>query len=1047
MSNCNSILSIHSGMGTTQNDRVKPALQPGYFRLDERSEQDFILFVQKLSAYIKFYNEFDINEGNWSTFFEKESTSILILIANWNIELLQSSYKNKEHEILINTEPASQKTILLNYFKEIKSHFTSLTEKAEYLNDEIIEKQNLLSSSYIITEKLDFIINQANNSADIPALIKNYTFSKTVQQLFGLLASWKSFSQNAIEYQLNNYAGHTPHYTLFLTFLKLLNVAKEKLNEFTKNHLDFYYKDVLRITNKDAEPDYVHLITEPFGTKPFIVPKGTIFPAGKNTAGQSKFYASTHDHTVNAIKLASLTSMHFDNSKYFKADLFDLNAKNKGFNAFTTNKAEYKEALMIASPLLFMQSGERIIYLQFNNKHYDADDFTFFITGKEQIIEITNKDTTNTHEIKLVIPAGEKSIVPFDKKIHNGFEVSTTFPVLKIVPKNTAIISSITRIEITVKVNNFKSFTLDSDFGNIDVEKPFYPFGEFPKNGNSIFISSNEFFIKNNAEANFTFSSILPPAIKIRRTSEKAKDVPSPEKWIKDKVNIYQLNNNTWQDYSGTLKPVVNTYPLKEYRFDEADEATSNGKIKIELDYYEYKGETFLQNFIQASQDKTRLPYKPRVKEFIFNYTTSQTIDLYTRKNEKNPVEVYKSLPFGFEKINKGAFKFSKNNNLEGELYLGFDNAVANDGLSLLIQLEEGTANPQLEPAAVSWYYLTNNAWEEIEANTMGDETLSLTQSGLVSITIPEYKVLTNTKLAPGLFWLKIKISNIYAVCKFIGIHTQALKAVLTDFESAGITFTENTSKETINKAYRPINAVKKILQPYTSFGGKIAEPDELLYTRISERLRHKNRAITTWDYEKIILQEFPEVYRVKTLSHYRYDTQISNVSAGYTTLIPVAKSSGSENISWRPLLSLNKMLRIKEYLGKIASPHARINVKPPKAEMIEVHFNVKFHSKPGMDTRLYINRLMETINAYLSPWAYEGNEVAFATNIEFSSIIQLVDNQEYVDYLTDFKISQFVLDENNQKIGGAIQNLTKITPQTDFTLFIPNETHQIEEI
>jgi hypothetical protein len=551
-------------MGTTQNDRVKPALQPGYFRLDERSEQDFILFVQKLSAYVKFYNEFDVHDGNWSGFFEKESTSILILIANWNIELLQSSYKNKEHEILINEEPASQKAILLDYFNEITNHYTTLTEKANYLDDAIIEKQNLLSSSYVIFEKLKYIIDQATGSTDIPALIKNYAFSKTIQQLFGLLASWKNFSQNAIEYQLNNYAGHTPHYTLFLAFLKLLNVAKEKFNEFTKNHLDFYYKDVLRVKNENARPDYVHLIAEPFpGTKPFMIPKGAIFLGGKNTAGQNKFYAATQDRAINAIKLNSFLSMHFTASKYYKADLLDLNAKSKGFNVFTAGKTEYKEAMMIASPLLFMQSGERIIYLQFNNKHYEADDFTFFITGKEQIIEITNKDTTASHLIKLVIPASEKSIVPFDKKVHSGFEVSTAFPVLKIVPKSTAVINNISRIELTVKVNNFKSFKLDSSVGSIDIEKPFYPFGEFPKSGNSMFISSNEFFMKNNAEASFSFPAILTPSIKTKRTEERLKDVPNPTKWIKDKVNIMQLDNGVWQDYSDHLKPVVNNYPVK----------------------------------------------------------------------------------------------------------------------------------------------------------------------------------------------------------------------------------------------------------------------------------------------------------------------------------------------------------------------------------------------------------------------------------------------------------------------------------------------------
>lgn len=1049
MSNCNAILSIHTGMGTTQNDRIKPALQPGYFRLDERSEQDFILFVQKLSAYVKFYNEFDMAEGSWKVFFEKESTSILILIANWNIELLQSSFKNKEHEILINAESAEQKELLVNYFAGIKEYFGKLSEKTNLLDDEIIDKQNLLASSYTISDKLDLIINQASSSADIPILLKNYVFAKSVQQLFGLLTSWKSFSQNAIDNQLNGYAKHTPHYALFLAFIKLLNVAKEKLNEFTKNHLDFYYRDILRVQSEEAKPDYVHLIAEPHNTVPFLLPKGTIFPAGKNTAGQNKFYASTADHTANAAKLNSFVSSYLNNSKYYKTDLLPLNGKNKGFNAFTTNQSEFKEDLMIASPLFFLQSGERYIYLQFNNQSYNADDFNFFITGKEKIIEITDKDTTISHEIKLTIPAEEKSIVPYDEKLHAGFVVSTSFPVLKIVPKNTAVISSISRVEITVKVNRFRSYILNSDFGPINTEKPFYPFGEFPKSGNAVFVSSKEFFMKDNAQADFVFTSMLAPVTKRKRTSERSKDIPysTRSKWLKDKVTIFQLDKSEWKEYSDSLKTVINNYPLKEYNFEDTDDSNVNGKIKIELDYYKYNGETFMQDFIQASQDKTTLPYKPRFKEFVFNYTVTQSINLLSRRAEANPVEIYKSLPFGFEKIRKGIFRFSQSNPLEGNIYLGFENAGAQDALTFLIQLEEGTANPQLEPAAVKWKYLTNNRWEDLPQEAIGDETLSLTQSGLVNITVPDHLSNGNTKMASGLFWLMMSISNIQAISNLMGVHTQALKAVLADFENTGAAFTEPTPKETISKTYRAINGIKKMLQPYASFSGRIAEPDENLYTRISERLRHKNRAITTWDYEKIILQAFPEVYRVKALNHYKYDTQISNVAAGYVTLIPVAKSSPSDNISWKPLLSLNKMLRIKEHLQKVASPHARINIKPPKAELVQVHFKVKFRIEPGMDSRLYVNQLKQTINEYLSPWAYENAEVNFAGNIEFSSIIQLIDNQNYVDYLTDFKISQYMLDENNEITGSAIQNLNKITPQTDFTLFIPNDTHQIEEI
>lgn len=1101
MENCNSIVSIHEGMGTTQNDRAKPALQPEFFLLDERNEQDFILFVQKLSEYVKFYNEFDMADGNWSIFFQRESTSILIVIANWNIELLQNSFEIKKNEILLNNDFISQQNILLDYFTQIRNEFEKLVIKVNYLDDEITEKENLLSSTYLITDKFTQIVDQINNSTDITALLKNYTFNKIAQQLFGLLLSWKNFSKNAIEYQLNSYSKHTPHYALFLSFLKLLDIAKEKLNEFTKKHLDFYYKDVLRIENQNAIPDFVHLVVEPFGTIPFLIPKDTIFLAGKNSIGQKKFYASTTDQAVNAIKLHSFLSSHRNKGSYFKADVLLLNAKNKGFDTFTSDKQEFKEGIMIASPILYLQSGERYIYLRFNDKNYNSSDFDFYITGEEKTIEIVDKVNSNlitTEYIQLKIPATEKKIIPFDEKIHTDFLIHTEFPVLKIIPKNSSVITNISKIEINITVKKFKSFVLDSDFGKIDTEKSFYPFGEFPKNTNGIILSSNEFFMKKNAVASIAIHSILNSTsnqiliadnisilnnqniteniTNVSRSKSESKTsepnemsaianglqvetdsivsqsinrlITGSQLEIEEMVNIFQLENGSWKEYSDSLASVQNNYPLQEYNFDEiaSQNILSNGKIRIELNNTQYEGEKYMQNYIDAADPDTSIafPYKPRAKEFIFNYSVSETINLNSRNKENNLIELYHTLPFGFAKLNNGNFYFSKSDSLAGAIYLGFKNVKTNDGLNFLIQLEEGTANPQLEPATISWKYLNNNIWSDLNSNAIGDETYSLTQSGLVNVTIPEFNSSSNTKLEAGLFWLQISVSNIEATCKFIGIHTQALKAVLTDYENSGAVFLENTPKETINKVYKSINSVKKIVQPYASFNGKVSEPDTLLYTRSSERLRHKNRAITTWDYERIILQEFPDVFRIKTLNHYRYDTTISNVSAGYVTLIPIAKSSNSDIINRKPLLSLNKMLLIKEHLLKIASPHARINVKAPRIEKVKVQFKVKFHLLEGMDSRLYITELINTINAYLSPWAYETSEINFANKIEFSSIIQLIDNQIYVDYITDFKVTQYVLNANNEIVGSPIQNLNKIEPQTNFTLFIPNESHLI---
>ena len=46
---------------------------------------------------------------------------------------------------------------------------------------------------------------------------------------------------------LQDFPSHSPHYALFLTFIKLFRVSQNHLNGFTDRHLKFYYKDILAL--------------------------------------------------------------------------------------------------------------------------------------------------------------------------------------------------------------------------------------------------------------------------------------------------------------------------------------------------------------------------------------------------------------------------------------------------------------------------------------------------------------------------------------------------------------------------------------------------------------------------------------------------------------------------------------------------------------------------------------------------------------------------------------------------------------------------------
>ncbi|WP_297332588.1 hypothetical protein [Flavobacterium sp.] len=1082
METCSTKNTIHQRMGTTQSDRFLDALRTDYFLIDERTETDYIEVVQKLSAYVKYFNIQDINTNSWEPFFLLESTSVLISIFSWNMQKLQEEYKTIANRIR-NTQAGNNKEILKQYFDGINNKLNLYDNRVKGIDSSIPAKDALLQSIQQINNLLNEVIIADINSraeGEIQKLVKEYRFEKNVQQLFGLLQNWKNTGGDSIKQQLDSYAGHTPHYTLLLAFLKLLGIAREDLNKFTGHHLDFYYKDILRMQPKAAVPDKVHLLAQPGQiNKSYVLPKGTIFLGGKNELGQNRYYASTANHNVNTITLKHLFSAFINSTPARRqADLTEINKKDIPFNVFPNpNQNEpylpydyaSETGIMVASPLLYLSGGDRYILINISGTVYDDTGYRFFLTGEKGVIEVTTFEslTPGQNGRYLYLPPTTDKIVGYDAELHKGIKVKDTqYPVLKIVPKENVApirLNDESYVSLTIKVRNFKDYLLATDTGSADTAKPFYPFGEYPKNGNGFIIGANEFFVKEGA------------SIKVNTG-------------ISVGTSIFKMNASGWVPTpEGLSTGITNDYPLQQYEPENSVPVNESiaGYIRVELNDPDYENNnTILDTTIQDGKLIVKTPQGPVVKSVTIDYDVTDST-----ASAKNPIETYELLPFGYQQKKLPMLRFDTALNtvrafplasvqrlrvfepvLEsvrqirvpavkqvqqlaesgGDIYLGFANAQAGNSFSVLFQLAEGTVNPMRNPATISWKYLkNNNGWQDFKSYELADATNGLLQSGLVTFTVPEdFTDSSITILPDGLFWIKINVDVTDAISDFVGVHEQALQAELVAFDKSDGVFLSNIPKDTVTKLYQPLNYIKKITQPYPSFGGSRKEESNMFYVRSSERLRHKNRAITLWDYERLILQEFPQLIRVKCLNHYNYVAEHgANTAAGYISIIPLARWSKSTIIYLKPLVSLETMQNIKAYVAGLGSPHARIMVKPPLLEKIRLNFSVKYRQEPGTDVRVLESQLVEAINRFLSPWAYDTDAIDFSGEIEISSLIQLVDDLPYVDFVTKFKVDQLVPDPTKNNKYTELSDVKSITPTTDYTLFIPNEAHNIIKI
>jgi hypothetical protein len=409
-------------------------------------------------------------------------------------------------------------------------------------------------------------------------------------------------------------------------------------------------------------------------------------------------------------------------------------------------------------------------------------------------------------------------------------------------------------------------------------------------------------------------------------------------------------------------------------------------------------------------------PYTPKVKAITLSYTASTIIDFATDEE----AEYLHLTPFGYKDVSVDTHRtmlpdFAN----EGELFIGIEDFVTDQTLSVLFQVAEGSADPLTTKQEMTWYFLgASNEWIEFEKEDIADGTNDLTQSGIIRFGISGKAVLENTLMTDQLHWLRgVVVQKTNAVCKLIDVAAQAIQAQFYDYKNLGAYFKAILPANAISKALISDSAIKKITQAYASFGGRRKETDDHFYVRVSERLRHKNRGIGMWDYERLVLEAFPSIYKVKCINH----TQIIEKTTGGKTIytdnelkpgsvvvvtIPDLQNKNAFD-PLRPYTSLGVLTTIRQYLYQHISPHVNLDVRNPRFEEIQLEFSIKYLVD---ENEFYTKQLKEELEQFMAPWAYDPeSDIEFGGKISKSLLINFIEERSYVDYLSCVKMYQIV--------------------------------------
>lgn len=960
---------------------------------------------------------------------------------------------------------------------------------------------------------------------------------------------------------LDEWPEHQAHVALYLVFLKLFRFAQDRLNGLKERHVDYYYKEVLRLKEKGATPDEVHLVLQlAKHVEDYLLKEKTAFKGGKDGEGKEVVYKMPDSTALNKAQIAQLKSIYHTkfNGKIYAApvvnsedgqgaELTSADGQWKPFGPVTRYTGDATQAhpeepkapvsgddeialfeqlaqvaetgFAIASPNLFLREGERTISLTLtaalinetgeaaNTSGWRSGHFKILLTSEEGWLEKTPTSipTFSGNQLRIIchLSADDPPVLPYDPEIHLD-NFPTSAPIVKVLlqeSNGTSIYNELRKLEIRsvhtkVEVEEVKDLIVQNEVGRLDLSKPLTPFGAQPRIGSAFIIGNNEVFQKKLTEA-LTINLVWDGL-------EDVANVFKPSGNVQARVEY--LENNAWKN-GIDKKSLINASlsspqsSLSEStagnlakigrnnlsRFDYSPNTpysvrSKDGYIRLALDD-SFGHQDFLREYpkalIQFSVDAntrngvhsnfwngskivlTDPPYAPTFKELSLSYTAESSFDFSELEEdvfEKREEQFFHVHAFGQSEehplLNQSgqATTLIPQYDYEGNLYLGVKDVLPQQSVSILFQVAEGSANPLAEKQEVDWFYLYNNNWVKFESADYADQTNGLLQSGVIQFFLPRKINSDNSWLPSGFTWLRAGVATSSdAISNLVGVEAQAVKVRFADQDNAEDFLATPLEAGTIKKLLRSDASIKKIAQPYSSFGGSVKEQRSHFYKRASERLRHKDRAISIWDYERLVLEAFPELYKVKCLNHTELRKNpddpnrkfINGLAPGYVLFIAVPDLKNRNAVDpLKPYTSLNTLDQIKQFLQKRTSPHVRLDVVNPLFESVQLEFEAQFH--PGKDFTIYKKILEQEIIAFLSPWAFEEQEskdIEFGGSICKSVLLDFVEERPYVDFVTEFKMNQLTGPDLPDHLD--IEEAVASTPRS---ILVSNETHTIIE-
>lgn len=645
-------------------------------------------------------------------------------------------------------------------------------------------------------------------------------------------------------------------------------------------------------------------------------------------------------------------------------------------------------------------------------------------------------------------------------------------------------------IDIDVNVQRIRNLSLYNDVGKIATGKYFNLFGPSPELGSYLMIGKSELFKKKieHLEIDLKWDA-LPKDFGGFETYYN--NYPGQINNESFKVQFTALSNSYWLPIESEEALVSNLYSVHKaltsegYKSVQLDHTsrieinafdqlgvTENFDLKDPLIYggdsqsgfvkltliapsCGYGQDLYQKEFTEITtynaQNETQLPYPnkpliPKLKEVTINYQASSTIRfnqelLKSTISEENRGELKHITPFGLEDVinNQEVKKYTlvEDFKQDGYLFLGIKGSMEGATVSIYFHLLQSSTSKKIHPKGLVWEYFQRDKWIAFEdERIILDETNGFVKSGIVELVLPNLNDFDQDE--KELYWIRVStLENVQHYPKIKGIYLNAVEAVCMSDDPViiGKEIPAGSIKKNVGKSPN----IKKVNQPSPSYGGVLEESSHQFYTKVSERLRHKSRAVSIWDYERLILEEFKEVRAVKCTN---LDASF-NAQPGKVKVI-VLSSNWVHNE--RHYFDQGKLDDMKQFLQKKSSPFIDIEIVNPKVEYLLVNCMVEF--MPEDNGGYYTNLLNQDIADFLSPISnIKNNGGGIGKSVIPNMVISFIDHLPYIKKVDKLTVEHITRDRGNHYSLGVYSSGQEIKTKLPWSILCPVKQHNIVNI